>query len=784
MTHYRPPECCPDNPHPPLPAIPPGLRRLPRETAMFGGWRSALLSGLGAPLFAAPASPSPLAQWAADSEGDLGVMLIEFWAYVLDVLSFYDARIAERAYLGTANEARIAKEIVDLIGHIPRPALASAVELALHADGLADPVAVPARTRFLSEAFGSEPPQAFETPAAGTIWPQRNRWTFAPWRRPEFSVPLRLSPGESPSRGTVMLLANGATAAFAGRVAAVATEAASDGARYQLVKFEGGSSPQALAGASRDAISAFAMGLTTALSPFAAATDHVVDGTSSKALVLDSLYPQISEGSFAVIEASDSAGSTVFHAVRITHTRFDKDIPTGVTDINAKLGLSKIAFDLAESLAGKSIRVHLLPRLVGHPTRPAEAARTLADMRLAGALEAPATPLGSAPAGGRFVALGAAARGALLEGSISELGEAREFIPGAGEVEFAQPLLAPVALAGNVVTAVRGETVPAETVGSGNAALAWQRFRLKKKPLTWVADAHIAGGRSPQLDLFVDGIRWQWVETLYGRRGDERAFTIEMEPDGTAWVCGGDGSTGSRFPTGNGNIRASYRFGAGAAKPPPGSIKQIVRPGPGLLRVMSPLAPHGGADAETSFETAAAAPSGAQLLGRAVSAADFLAMARNFNGILNAAVSQGWDSRLLQPVIAIHFIADQGNPGPDLKEYLELRSLPGLPLSVAAAIAVPVSGFDISLELEPAFDPDKVRAAASAALFDPEMGMLAPRNIAIGAPLFRSAMTGALHLISGVRAVSAIIFDGVEMPYARVPGPGAWFDILPVGRVV
>ena len=200
MTHYKPPECCPEGLHPPLFDISPGLKRLPRETALFGGWRAALLKRIGQPSIVYPAGPSPLSEWAADSEGDLGVMILEFWAYVLDVLSFYDARIAERTYLGTVTEAQVAKEIVDLIGHVPRPALASKVELALDADGTADPVAVPVRTRFRSEAFGSEPPQAFETMLASTIWPQRNRWTFAPWRRNEFTGPLRLNPGQAPAR--------------------------------------------------------------------------------------------------------------------------------------------------------------------------------------------------------------------------------------------------------------------------------------------------------------------------------------------------------------------------------------------------------------------------------------------------------------------------------------------------------------------------------------------------------------------------------------------------------
>ena len=34
----------------------------------------------------------------ATATRDLGVMLLEAWAYVLDITGFYDARVAERAY--------------------------------------------------------------------------------------------------------------------------------------------------------------------------------------------------------------------------------------------------------------------------------------------------------------------------------------------------------------------------------------------------------------------------------------------------------------------------------------------------------------------------------------------------------------------------------------------------------------------------------------------------------------------------------------------------------------
>ncbi|MEA3262342.1 MAG: hypothetical protein U9R07_02535 [Pseudomonadota bacterium] len=778
MTHYHPPACCPGPDHPPLPDIASGLRQLPRETALFGGWRAAMLRAIG--------DHPALAGWTADSAGDLGVMLIEAWAYVLDVLSFYDARIAERTFLGTAAEAEIAAEIVGLLGYVPRPALAATVDLVLRAEGGSDPVTVPDRTRFRSEAFGTEPPQVFEVLSQQQIWPQRNQWTFAPWRRPEFTAPLRFLRGASPPAGAVLALTVNHTPRAAGRVASVTTEAASDLERYQVAAFEDPHCLDGLLGADRSAIRCFAMAMrigVTQLVP--SGTSAVTQAGSTLTLLLDTLYTQLGAGQLAVIELGGTDGTSQFYPVTISeHAPFPMSLPTAVTGVNYSLTVSKIVVSLAASVSGKTVQVHAIARLLGPVSRPAEPTRSLTDIRLDGDLVRPAPPLGTAPSGGRFMAVGAAAQGGAFDGQIVEEAEHRRFVPGGAAAEFAAPLVAPVRLLGNVVTAVRGETIAREVIGSGDVAQPWQRFKLSRKPLTWVEDSRAASRRSPQLDLYVDGMRWQWVESFYGQKPDARIFIVEMEADGTAWVCGGDGTTGSRFPSGAGNLVATYRTGAGRAKPPAGSIKQIVQAAPGLLGVESPLAPYGGADAETAAEIAVAAPNGAQMLGRAVSPADFLALARSFSGIVNAAVTVEWNSAALQPMVVIRYIADGGDPGPALAQDLELRVLPGTLVVVEAATRAAVTGFAISLDIDPAWDAALVRTAASQALFDPETGLLSARRLGIGQPLFRSTLSAVLHEIAGVRSVTSIQFNGAEMPPAIDPGRGAWFDLAAVGRIV
>jgi hypothetical protein len=100
--------------HPAKPAIPAGLSALPRQLAGFPEYRLALLHDI--PTYA------PLAQWRAREGDDLGIMLLEMGAYVLDILGF-----AMSASPMSISHRRVAPSIRKLvINRIPgRPALAA-----------------------------------------------------------------------------------------------------------------------------------------------------------------------------------------------------------------------------------------------------------------------------------------------------------------------------------------------------------------------------------------------------------------------------------------------------------------------------------------------------------------------------------------------------------------------------------------------------------------------------------------------------------------------------------
>lgn len=94
---------------------------------------------------------------------DMSVALIDAWAILADVLTFYQERIANEAYLRTATERRSLVELARLIGYVPRPGVAASVYLAFNLDKDAAPVVIPKGTKTNSVPGPGETMEAFET---------------------------------------------------------------------------------------------------------------------------------------------------------------------------------------------------------------------------------------------------------------------------------------------------------------------------------------------------------------------------------------------------------------------------------------------------------------------------------------------------------------------------------------------------------------------------------------------------------------------------------------------
>lgn len=344
-------------------------------------------------------------------------------------------------------------------------------------------------------------------------------------------------------------------------------------------------------------------------------------------------------------------------------------------------------------------------------------------------------------------------------------------------------LATPVAAYGNVVTAVRGETVAGEVLGSGDAAATMQRWKLAKAPLTYqaVAGAGDAAGVASSLRVWVDGLAWTEVPSFYGQGPDAQVYVVRQDDRGDSWVTFGDGVRGARLPSGAGNVVASYRFGAGAASPPAGSVNQLARPVPGLASVGAALAAGGGADAEPAESLRELAPRSALLLGRAISIDDMEVAARLAPGVSAARADWAWDGVRQRPVVKVWILG-----GPGVRAAVEARLLalaePDTPIAVADATPV-VATLAIDLELDPRQVATAVLATVTAALFGAD-GWLTPPVLGIDRPLLRSRLLADLLSIPGVTGVRALTWNGAALlDYGVAPGPGAYFDLAATAAV-
>lgn len=105
-----------------------------------------------------------LAGLTSRAPDDAAIALLDAWATVADVLTFYQERVANEGYLRTATERRSVVELAQLVGYRPRPGVAASVYLAYTIDEkFTEEVLIPAGSRAQSVPGPGETAQSFET---------------------------------------------------------------------------------------------------------------------------------------------------------------------------------------------------------------------------------------------------------------------------------------------------------------------------------------------------------------------------------------------------------------------------------------------------------------------------------------------------------------------------------------------------------------------------------------------------------------------------------------------
>lgn len=121
----------------------------------------------------------PLGDLRTRSTDDTSIALLDAWATVADVLSFYQERFANEAYLRTATERRSILELAKLVGYKLHPGVSASVYLAFTLEQGYNDVVIPTGTRAQSLPGPGEMPQFFET---GEPLQARAEWNNLPPR--------------------------------------------------------------------------------------------------------------------------------------------------------------------------------------------------------------------------------------------------------------------------------------------------------------------------------------------------------------------------------------------------------------------------------------------------------------------------------------------------------------------------------------------------------------------------------------------------------------------------
>jgi predicted phage baseplate assembly protein len=151
---------------------PPRLAELAVRVGTHGEFLESMLARLSSPAYPA------LAGLTVRTTDDAAIALLDGWAIVADLLTFYTERIANEGYLRTATQQESLRLLGNLVGHRPRPGVSAGTFLAytLDKDPASGPdtaVLIPRGTRAQSIPAQGEQAQPFEI---GEDLPARWSW--------------------------------------------------------------------------------------------------------------------------------------------------------------------------------------------------------------------------------------------------------------------------------------------------------------------------------------------------------------------------------------------------------------------------------------------------------------------------------------------------------------------------------------------------------------------------------------------------------------------------------
>lgn len=801
---------------PPTPVTPlslynrPGLTKLIYRVGTFPAFRQAMLDArVVTPVRSVDQSNShlfnQLATWSSD---DYGVAILELWAYVLDVLTFYQQSIANEAFLRTAELRQSLTLLANLLGYEPRRGVAATALLAFFADAGAS-LKLPLGLRMQSIPPPGKNPSTFELSAWLAITSAANQPVLLGTPSPAVLVnfgdlaPSGDAGGPAVTAGTKLVFFNLSIASIAEQVVTSVAPTRIGGKRINWagslnagtgVAVNGGNEVARFGRKFRyygsNAPACFPLYNASNQTWSFSKTDFSVSASGAPAaLFLDGTFDGIAQGSRVLVYY----GGTDIKDPPVSFTANVVSVIPGVGKVLATP--SGAAEYTAQSNTCTVITIDQpLPSNSSDPTDAFLDIRTLViyeligpDLQFLAQTNSDNIPAGSATL---YITDGSGIRkGAemiLVSGSLSDVVTATaDATPSAGTSTppwsvNVTPLLVNAysasqsVLYANVVSSTNGETQIEQVLGNGDASQEWQEFKVSPKPVTYIPDPVSDSGASSTLRVFVNEIEWIEVGTFFEHGPDETIFTTRLDDQGVMYVRFGDGNTGRRLPTGSRNVTALLRKGLGSeGNVAAGTISVILQQQPGLKAVVNPLPAFGGENAESAASIQQTAPGTVITLGRAVSLNDYEVLALSYSGVAKArAVWADFQSRrgvtLTVAATGGKSLSQLAQP---LREFLDTHRDPNVPLGISDYTPVHFH-FSATLHLLPGNKQSVVQSAARAA-FGPNAdgtGYLGFNQLQFGQTMFQSALISVLQGVGGVDWVELQAF--YESPSAAGHGYG------------
>jgi hypothetical protein len=165
----------------------PGLSAIAYRAGTLARFKRSMLARLSA------SDLSALRGLLTREDDDFSIALLDGWALLADVLTFYQERIANESYLRTATERLSLIELARLIGYRPSPGVAASAYLAFTLDaspGSPTSVAIDIGAQTQSLPGPGEAPQVFETVEAIEARPTWNAIKARSTLVPSLDTPL------------------------------------------------------------------------------------------------------------------------------------------------------------------------------------------------------------------------------------------------------------------------------------------------------------------------------------------------------------------------------------------------------------------------------------------------------------------------------------------------------------------------------------------------------------------------------------------------------------------